>query len=145
VAQEAGPRQIAPPRWLALGGALRSGAAAAAWGDAGEVEVFALQQDGALWDRYWDGAHWHEWESLGGEFTGQPAAAARDADRIDVLGIGTDGVLRHRWWDGTRWVEWREVPGAPRGGRAVTAAWSGSRLDVFVWGADGALHYADLA
>jgi hypothetical protein len=99
VAQETGPHQVIPQRWLALGGALRTGA----------------------------------------------AAAARDADRIDVLAIGTDGVLRHRWWDGTRWVEWRDVAGAPRGGRAVSCVWSGARLDVFVWGADGALHYADLA
>jgi hypothetical protein len=144
VAQEAGPHQVAK-RWTALGGALRTGAAAAAWGQTGETEIFALHEDGELWDRYWDGDAWHEWKSLGGAFVGQPAAAARDADRIDVLAIGTDGVLRHRWWDGTRWVEWREVADAPRDGRAVACVWSGARLDVFVWGADGGLHYADLA
>ena len=88
---------------------------------------------------------WHAWESLGGSFNGQPAAAARDADRIDLFAISTDGVLRHRWWDGKRWVEWRDVAGAPHGGRAVTCVWSGGRLDVFLWGADGGLHYADLA
>jgi len=98
-----------------------------------------------LWDRYWDGARWHEWESLGGSFAGEPAAAARDADRIDVLAIGKDGLLRHRWWDGTRWVDWRVVEDAPRGGRGVSCAWSGDRLDVFVWGADGAVQYADLS
>jgi hypothetical protein len=145
VAEETEPHQVIPQRWLSLGGALRTGAAAAAWGSAGETEVFALHEDGQVWDRYWDWKSWHEWESLGGAFSGQPAAAARGADRIDVLAIGTDGVLRHRWWDGTRWVEWREVAGAPRGGRAVSCVWSGARLDVFVWGVDGGLHYADLA
>jgi hypothetical protein len=144
VAEEARPDQVARRRWLSLGGALRSGAAAAAWGD-GETEVFALHDDGQLWNRYWDKTSWHEWESLGGTFAGEPAAAARDADRIDVFAIGADSLLRHRWWDGRRWVEWRTVEDAPRGARAVSCAWSGGRLDVFVWGADGALHYADLA
>jgi sialidase-1 len=144
VAEEAEPHQVARRRWTPLGGALRNGAAAAAWGDAGETEVFALHEDGQLWDRYWDGTSWHAWESLGGAFVGQPAAAARDADRIDVFAIGGDGVLRHRWWDGKRWVEWRDVEGAPRGCKAVSCVWSGARLDVFVWGPDGGLHYADL-
>ena len=144
MAEEAGPDQVTT-HWTTLGGALRTGAAAAAWGDSGETEVFALHEDGQVWDRYWDGESWHQWESLGGAFSGHPAAAARDADRIDVFAIGTDGVLRHRWWDGKRWVEWQDVADAPREGRAVACVWSGMRLDVFVWGADGALHYADLA
>jgi len=145
VAQETGTHQVTRQRWLSLGGALRTGAAAAAWGNAGETEVFALHDDGQVWDRYWDGKTWHAWESLGGAFAGEPAASARDADRIDVFAIGVNGVLRHRWWDGTRWVEWQDVAGAPAGGRAVACAWSGDRLDVFLWGADGGLHYADLA
>ena len=145
MAQETGSHQVTPQGWLALGGALRTGADAAAWGAAGETEVFAAHEDGQVWDRYWDGTSWHAWESLGGAFSGQPAAAARDAERIDVFAIGIDGVLRHRWWDGTRWVEWRDVAGAPRGGRSISCVWSGTRLDVFLWGADGGLHYADLA
>jgi hypothetical protein len=144
MAQEAGSDQVAP-RWISLGGVLRTGAAAAAWGTAGETEIFAIQEDGQVWDRYWDGQSWHAWESLGGAFGGQPAAAARDADRIDVFAIGTDGALRHRWWDGARWVDWREVDGAPRGGTAVSCVWSGDRLDVFVLGADGAVYYAALS
>ena len=95
MAQEAGPHQVTT-HWTPLGGALRTGVAAAAWGAAGETEVFALHEDGQVWDRYWDGKSWHPWETLGGAFAGHPAAAARDADR-------------------------------------------------FLWGTDGALHYADLA
>ncbi len=48
MAEEAGPHQVTTP-WTALGGALRSGAAAAAWGAAGETEVFALHEDGQVW------------------------------------------------------------------------------------------------
>ena len=73
-----------------MGGTLASGAAVASWGDGGECELFAIHDDGELRDRYWDGARWHDWESLGAGFAGQPAAAARDADRIDVLAFGTD-------------------------------------------------------
>ncbi|HEV2250370.1 MAG TPA: hypothetical protein VGT60_07680 [Candidatus Limnocylindria bacterium] len=103
----------------------------ASWGDGGECELFAIHDDGRLRDRYWDGAAWHDWESLGPGFTGQPAAAARDKDRIDVFAFGTDGRLRHRWWDGARWVDWEIVADAPNGD-AVSCTWSGTRLDVFV-------------
>ncbi|MEA2660745.1 MAG: hypothetical protein QOH08_317 [Chloroflexota bacterium] len=48
-----------------------------------------------------------------------------------MFAFGTDGRLRHRWWEGTRWVDWEVVPDAPRGD-AVSCAWSGTRLDVFV-------------
>lgn len=120
-----------------MGGRLVSNAAVASWGN-GESEVFAIRDDAELVDRYWDGALWHEWESLGGPFTGDPAAAARDADRIDVLAIGTDGVLRHRWWDRTAWVPWRPLSGAPPAARGVSAAWSGGHLDICVVDAAGA-------
>jgi hypothetical protein len=115
----------------------------ASWGD-GEAEVFAIREDGALWDRYWDGARWHDWESLGGVFVGHPAACALDADRIDVFAVGTDGVLRHRYWDGSRWVEWTEVSEAPRDANAVACGWSGNRLDLFARVADGELWYCAL-
>lgn len=128
--------------WTSLGGAA-SGAAAASWGSE-ETQVFAIQSDGQLWNRYWDGERWHPWESLGGALTGQPAASARDANRIDVFAIGTDGVLQHRWWDGKEWVPWEAVEGAPVGGEAVACSWIGERLDLVVWGADLELWYAVL-
>jgi len=126
--------------WTSLGGTLASGAAAASWGG-DETEVFAVHDDGQIWNRYWDGARWHGWESLGGQFRGQPAAAARDAERIDIFAVGTDGVLRHRWWNAREWVPWQEVAGAPRNATAVACTWIGSRLDVFVTGPDRALSY----
>ncbi|MBI2774133.1 MAG: hypothetical protein HYX56_06545 [Chloroflexi bacterium] len=92
--------------WQNLGGALASGPAAAGWGQ-GETEVWAIHEDGQLYDRYWDGTEWHRWETLdapsGVRLVGQPAAAARDAARIDVFAAGDDGRLWHRWWDGALW------------------------------------------
>ncbi|HWC31747.1 MAG TPA: hypothetical protein VG709_01300, partial [Actinomycetota bacterium] len=114
--------------WTSLEGSLASAPAAVSWGD-GEVEVFAIQDDGALWNRYWDLQSWHAWESLGGSFRGEPAASARDANRIDVLAIGTDGALRHRFWNGSQWVPWREIADAPRDAKAGACSWRGARLD----------------
>ena len=128
--------------WLTLGGAA-SGAAVASWGTE-ETQIFALQSDGELWNRYWDGEGWHPWESLGGAFQGQPAASARNADRIDVFAIGTDGALRHRWWDGKEWVPWETVEGAPAGGWAVACSWIGDRLDLIVWDSGLELWYTAL-
>ena len=110
--------------------------------------MWAIHEDGRLYDRYWDGSSWHQWESLGAPegvgLHGQPAAAARDADRIDVLALGGDGQLWRRWWDGSRWVEWRPVPGVPEGATAVAADWVGERLDVYVRDASGELWYLAL-
>jgi hypothetical protein len=74
-----------------------------------QLQVFAIFDDGQLWNRYWDGAAWHAWESLGGELTGTPAASSWSADRIDVWAPGRDGTTWHRWWNGTRWVDWERL------------------------------------
>ena len=93
-----------------LGGRLASGPAVTAWaGD--QMEVFAIFDDGELWDRYWDGTAWHPWESLGGSLTGQPAASSWGPDRLDVFAPGRDGRTWHRFWDGSRWVEWEQLTG----------------------------------
>jgi hypothetical protein len=85
-----------------------SGVAAATWGP-GRLDLFWRADTGELWDRYWDGISWHEWESLGGELSGDPAASSSGANRVDVYAPGRDGRVWHRWWDGTRWVEWEQL------------------------------------
>ncbi len=92
-----------------LGGTLASRPAVTAWA-VDQMQVFAVFPDGELWNRYWDGASWHDWESLGGELAGDPAASSSGPDRIDVLAPGRDGGIWHRWWDGTRWVDWEQLP-----------------------------------
>jgi hypothetical protein len=126
--------------WEFLGGKVRSNVAAASWGDY-EVEVFAIHDDGQLWNRYWDGKAWHQWEPMGGDFVGHPAASARDADRIDVLAVDASGVIQHRFWNGKEWVPWRKLDGSPAGAKDVACSWSGSRLDVFVRGPDDDVWY----
>ena len=92
-------------RWA---GRSASNPAATAWG-VDQLEVFAVFPDGELWDRFWDGRSWHEWESLGGELSGDPAASSSGPERLDVYAPGRDGRVWHRWWDGTRWVEWEQL------------------------------------
>ena len=67
------------------------------------MEVFAVMDDGELWNRYWDKTYWHAWELLGGELDGAstPAASSWGSDRLDVYATGRDGRMWHRWWDGT--------------------------------------------
>lgn len=127
---------------MSLGGAV-AGAAVTSWGTF-ESEIFAVHDDGQVWNRYWDGSSWHPWEPMGGEFEGTPAASARDADRIDVLAIGRDGAVRRRWWDGSAWVPWRDVDGAPRAALAVSCSWVGGELRVFVVAPDRAVWYGVL-
>ena len=95
-----------------LGGPLASAPAVTAWA-VDRMEVFAVFDDGELWDRYWDGDAWHAWESLGGRSRRiTPAASSWGADRLDVFAAGIDGLTWHRWWDGTRWVEWVRLEAA---------------------------------
>ncbi len=93
-----------------LGGTLTSPPVATAWA-VDQLQVFAVFPDGHLWNRYWDGATWHDWESLGGELdaTARPGASSWSADRIDVFARGRNGRIWHRWWDGSRWVEWEQL------------------------------------
>ena len=83
--------------------------AATAWG-VDELQVFAVFTDGQLWNRYWDGVSWHDWEPMGGELVG-PAGGIVVGRRPDRrVRRGRDGLVWHRWWDGTRWVEWEQLP-----------------------------------
>ena len=55
--------------WLAaesLGRTLASPPAVTAWA-VDQLQVFAILDDGELWNRYWDGTDWHPWETLGGD------------------------------------------------------------------------------
>ena len=93
-----------------LGGQLASAPAVTAWA-VDQMEVFAVLDDGQLWDRYWDG------QSAGtpgsrsaASSRGDVAASSWGPDRLDVFARGHDGLTWHRWWDGSRWVEWERLP-----------------------------------
>jgi hypothetical protein len=54
--------------------------------------------DGALWHKWWDGAAWRGWESLGGVCVDAPGAASWGPNRIDAFVRGTDNAMWHKWY-----------------------------------------------
>jgi hypothetical protein len=51
-----------------------------------------------MWHRWWDGAAWGGWESLGGVIPSGPDCVAWGPNRLDCFAPGTDNALYHRWW-----------------------------------------------
>jgi hypothetical protein len=94
----------------------RSSVRAAATPD-GRTHLVALDGDGTLWHRVWDG-RWRSWHALGrvpgAESPLPPSGIALTAcgNGLAVAVIGDDRVLwvrSHR----TRWSPWERVPGGP--------------------------------
>ena len=67
------------------------------------MEVFAVMDDGELWNRYWDHTYWHQWETLGGELCGAvPVFAQHALGEVAEEGIGVFGSARF----GGRWTSY---------------------------------------
>jgi hypothetical protein len=110
---------------------LTSAPSVSSWGD-NRLDVFVKGTDNALWHKWWDGASWSDWESLGGVLTSAPGAVSWDFNRIDVFVKGTDNALWHKWWDGASWSGWESL-----GADAVTTpdAVPGASLEG-IWNCD---------
>jgi Repeat of unknown function (DUF346) len=112
VAQEAGSHQIGD--WVSLGGSLERGAAVTSWGDGGEcelfaihddgerrdrIDVFALDRDGRLAHRWWDGTRWVTWEVVRGAPLGDSVSCTWSGERLDVFVSRHGGAL---WYNALR-------------------------------------------
>ena len=65
---------------------------AISWG-VNRLDVFAINLDGELWHKAWDGSQWLNWEILGtGLAQGTVAANSWSEGRIDIVALGTDGA-----------------------------------------------------
>jgi hypothetical protein len=115
--------------WAALGGGLLrepiAASAPAAVQLPGELYVFVVAADGAMWFTRFDGTVWKPWSSLGGSFVSEPVAIALVPEidrpgtrigRIDVFGVRSgDHALLHNWLDlGSHPVEVPPVAGRPQ-------------------------------
>ena len=78
---------------------------------ANRIDCFARGSDSAMWHRWWNGASWGGWESLGGVATTDPNCTTWSANRIDCFVRGTDNAMYHRWWDGAAWGGWENLGG----------------------------------
>ena len=52
-----------------------SGLAVSSWAP-NRLDTFVRGTDDALWHKWWDGASWSGWESLGGVLTSEPAGVS---------------------------------------------------------------------
>jgi hypothetical protein len=117
---------------------ITSAPASVSWGGSDRVDVFARGTDFAMWHRWWDGAQWTAWESLGGGFTSGPAAVSRGPNRLDVFGRGGDGAVWMNSWTGTQWTGWSSLGGVITSDPAAVV-YGPERIAVFARGTDNAL------
>jgi hypothetical protein len=97
--------------------------------------------DGALWHKWWNGASWSGWESLGGKLTSSPAATwgvqETPANDVHVFVRGSDGAVWQKYYQ-YGWSTWTSLGGqvAPNTGPGVDEA-----LHLFVQGTDNQLWF----
>jgi hypothetical protein len=148
--------QWLPLRRAALGGptdgTFQGDPAIATWGK-GQLHVFVIGNDGAIWRAATDdgGNTWGAWESLGGSFVGGPAAISWQphcsspnvdppycSHRLDVFGIDyQDGNLLHKAFDQTdAWSEWENLGGNFLDSAPSVSSWRAGHLHVFARGTD---------
>ena len=116
---------------------MTSAPGAVSWGF-NRIDVFVKGTDNALWHKWWNGASWSGWESLGGVLTSAPTVSSWGDNRLDVFVKGTDNALWHKWWDGASWSNWKSLGGVLTSAPGAVS-WGFNRIDVFVKGTDNAL------
>ncbi len=104
----------------------------------GQLNTFIRGADGAIWDKWWTGSQWVEWQSLGGNHKYGPAAVSVAADRVDVYSVGTDNALWQKHWNGTQWSNWESRGGTFTSGPAAVSLSPGT-VHLYARGADNAL------
>jgi hypothetical protein len=130
--------------WHSLGDSNFVSPPAAVAREANRLDVFAVDEEGAMQHNWWDGQEWHpSWLSLGGIFTSAPAAVSWDPHRIDVFGVGGDGAMFHNWLDvgSSQWAGWHSLGRLRFASTPAAVSWGPNRLDVFAVGEDGAMHH----
>ncbi len=119
----------------------------------GRLEIFAVGSDGALWHKYQttpNSGSWSGWANLGkppGGLLLSTLAVGRNKDgRLEVVAIASDGALWHRYQKKPNqgpWIGWGSMGKPPGITKFISTPVIGQnqdgRLEVFVFGSDGAL------
>jgi Repeat of unknown function (DUF346) len=123
---------------------------ATSWGS-NTIQLCAVQPDGSLAYKSWDGASWAPsatgWTSLGAlpdRFITAPSVASWGGNRLDVVCVDATGTLQHKWLDGTTWgpsASGWETTGAWVAGHPNLVAPAANRLDIVINGSDGQLYW----
>jgi hypothetical protein len=80
--------------WTNLGPYCLDGVAAASWG-LDRLDLFTIGEDGAVYQRPWEGS-FGNWVNLGGLTRYGPAAISRTPNILDLFVIGADNALYHK-------------------------------------------------
>src|SRR5262249_41564368 len=104
------------------------------------IYLFVEGGDGQLYDKYWDGQQWSQWQSRGGPPSGGPfgtlsgltAVYQPTLDRIFVFGVDGDLHLWDNHWDGQannwQWQDHGFSPSSTKGFVTFSAIYR-SKLD----------------
>jgi hypothetical protein len=126
--------------WYRVGGVAASAPDAVSPGPDYPAQVFALGTDSAVWQLWWDGAHWLA-ESRGGFCTSGPTASYSGSNRLDVFCRGGDLALWHRWWQGdVGWSGWERIESVIISDPDATSPGPGGVAQVFARGVDRRLY-----
>ena len=129
------------------------------------IAVTARGARGDLLVKWWDGAKWSAFASLGfgaepdqiypaaqvtAPLSGPPVCAGGGSTRLDVFARGQRGDLLHKWWNGKDWTRFESIgcPATPEGAlipftsASIACAWAKFQLDVFARASDGKLYAA---
>jgi hypothetical protein len=93
--------------------------------------------DSHMYQRWFDGRRWSEWENRGGDLASGPALASWNAGRLDCFALGMFGNLIHSYWDVSfGWAPWEDL--SPRlpfrydiQFAPAAVSWGDNRIDVF--------------
>jgi hypothetical protein len=94
--------------------------------------------DNALWHKFWGGAGWSDWESLGGMLTSGPDASSCTPGHLDVFAVGASSVMYQLGFNGG-WGAWRSLGAAFTADPGAVCQAGSLSVDLFAKGTDNAL------
>src|SRR6266487_3707025 len=100
------------------------------------LDLFVTGTDNAVWHKWWDGASWGGWESLGGSVFSVPTVVSGGLGRLHLFALGADGTVCHKWRGSTGWGGWESLGGFIFSASSpIYWGWP-SRLDLFALGTE---------
>jgi hypothetical protein len=103
--------------------------------------VFVRGLDGNLWQKWWTGSYWTEWQNLsalvGGPIASSPSAVSAAGGKLTVVARMPDNHVGVWSWNGSSWT-WQELAGEVEGDPGI-ASGAENTVAVFAQGLDGNL------
>ena len=128
--------------WSSLGGVILRTPSAVAHDD-GKIDLFGISTNQTLFRNTFNGSHWSNWVSLGGQLKTVPIVKVQGS-YMGVFGVGLDNDIWLNLWDGISW-RWRGLNGyflSSQQSRSLTVAVDrNANLHVYGIGMDSSLYY----